>query len=415
MDMLVSAHELTDRLVALRRRLHRDPEIGLDLPGTQAAVLDALAGLPLEVTCGRRSSSVTAVLRGRDARSSGSSRGPSRRRTVLLRADMDALPVVETTGLPFASTRPGAMHACGHDLHTAMLVGAAHLLAARRDELDGDVVLMFQPGEEGYEGARTMIEEGVLDAAGSRVDAAYALHVFSALATGVHTRPGTITAASAALRVTVRGRGGHASAPHRAADPVPATAEMITALQTLVTRRIDVFDPAVITVGTLRAGTRGNVIPDTAEFEATVRSFSSATAESIRTCVTTLIGGIAAAHGLEADVRVEPQRPATVNDPAEAGFAAGIAADLLGPSRYAALEHPLAGSEDFSRVLAEVPGAFVALGATPAGTDPGTAPDNHSGAADFDESTVPEGAALYAELARRRVRTTADQHGAVIR
>ena len=282
MDTLIEARGLADRMVALRRRLHREPEIGLHLPDTQATVLDALADLPLEIERGHGSTSVTAVLRGRAGASLCDRPAP-----VLLRADMDALPVTEATAASFASTRPGAMHACGHDLHTAMLVGAAHLLASRTDDLEGDVVLMFQPGEEGWEGARTMIDEGVLDAAGPRVGAAYALHVFAALGPGFHTRPGTMMAASSGLHVVVRGRGGHASAPHRAADPVPATAEMITALQTFATRALDVQDPAVITVGTVRAGARANVIPQTAEFEGTIRTFSAATAERVRAGLTT--------------------------------------------------------------------------------------------------------------------------------
>jgi hippurate hydrolase len=192
-------------------------------------VLDFLAGLPLEISTGSALSSVTAVLRG-----GGGSGGP----VVLLRGDMDALPVTERTGLEYASQTEGAMHACGHDLHTAMLAGAARLLAARQHELPGTVVFMFQPGEEGLAGARYMIEEGVLDAAGKRPDAAYALHVFSAEPTGVvSTRPGPMMASSQVLEVTVHGQGGHASTPHRAADPIPAACEMVTALQTMVTRR----------------------------------------------------------------------------------------------------------------------------------------------------------------------------------
>src|SRR6202041_3133436 len=216
---------------------------------------------------GKQLSSVTAVLRGGRP-------GP----VVLLRADNDALPVTETTGLPFASRIDGAMHACGHDLHTAMLVGAARVLSARQHDLPGSVIFMFQPGEEGLGGARLMIEEGVLDAAGERPRAAYALHVFSHLVEGgvFAVRPGPALAAADILYVTVRGRGGHASAPQHSADPIPAACEMVTALQTFVTRRFDVFDPVVITVGSFHAGTVNNVIPDEARFWATARSFSEA-------------------------------------------------------------------------------------------------------------------------------------------
>ena len=214
-------------------------------------MLDAIAPLGLEVSTGTGLSSVVAVLRGGRP-------GPA----VLLRGDMDALPVTEDSGEPFTSERDGVMHACGHDLHVAGLVGAARLLADRRDELAGDVVLMFQPGEEGDHGARLMIEEGVLDAAGSRVVAAYGLHVMSSvLPTGlVASRAGTMLAAADSVVVTVHGRGGHGSMPHLAADPVPVAAEIVLALQAMVTRQFDVFDPVVVTVGRIAAGTTNNVI-----------------------------------------------------------------------------------------------------------------------------------------------------------
>src|SRR5690348_7187792 len=226
------ARELAPGMIEMRHDLHRHPEIGLDLPRTQQSVLTALEGLPLEIAVGTGCTSVTAVLRGTGANGAG---GPAP--AVLLRGDMDALPVQENTGLEFTSRIDGAMHACGHDLHTAMLVGAARLLSAHRDQLAGDVVFMFQPGEEGYDGARHMVEEGVLDATGARVEAALALHVTSSfLPAGVFaTRRGPIMSAADVLRVTVRGAGGHGSAPHRAKDPIPAACEMVTALQTLVT------------------------------------------------------------------------------------------------------------------------------------------------------------------------------------
>ncbi|EIV90736.1 M20 family metallopeptidase [Frankia sp. QA3] len=398
MSVLDDARSLSDDLVHLRRRLHREPEIGLDLPRTQDKVLAALDGLPLELTTGRGASSVTAVLRG-----TGEGAGPGRAPAVLLRGDMDALPVQESTGLEHTSTVAGVMHACGHDLHTAMLVGAAHLLSARRDRLPGDVVFMFQPGEEGWEGAQQMIDEGVLDASGRRVSAAYGLHVFSGtLPHGQFCgRTGAITSASAMLRVTVRGEGGHGSMPHRAHDPVTATAEMVLALQTMVTRQFDVFDPVVLTVGVLRAGTRRTVIPDEAYFEATVRTFSARTGELVEQSARRLLRGIADGHGVTADVEFVPERPATVNHPAETALAARAVAETFGERRYSELAHPLACSEDFSRVLAQVPGSFVAIGATAPGTDPHTAPFNHSPRARFDETVLPDGAALYAELATR--------------
>ena len=229
-DLLSAAYNDADRTIDLRRRIHRQPEIGLDLPRTQATVLEALGDLPVELTTGTRVSSVVGVLRG--ARP-----GP----TYLLRADMDALPVQEDSGLPFASEVPGVMHACGHDTHVAMLVGAARLLAERRDEIAGQVVLMLQPGEEGFHGARYMLEEGLLDAVPEApVAGAFAMHVISTFASGsVHVRPGPTMAAADHWSVTVRGRGGHASMPHAAADPIPVAAEIVLALQSMVTRRVD--------------------------------------------------------------------------------------------------------------------------------------------------------------------------------
>jgi hippurate hydrolase len=402
MSIRTDAADLQPELVSLRRALHRIPEIGLDLPRTQEAVLAALDGLPLEVSTGTVLSSVTAVLRGgAPAREDGGSRqGP----VVLLRGDMDALPVAEKSGEEFASTHAGAMHACGHDLHTAGLVGAARLLSARRAELAGDVVFMFQPGEEGMDGAGHMIAEGVLDAAGRPIDAAYALHVVSyEYGKGVFTaRPGPILAAADGMFVTVIGAGGHGASPHGARDPIPAACEMVTALQTMVTRGFDVFDPVVVTVGVFQAGTKRNIIPPEATFEATVRSFSPAARASVRERAVRVCEGIAAAHGLAVEVRYSEEYPVTVNDAAEHDFLADTVRELFGADRYAPMADPVTGSEDFSRVLERVPGAFVFLGACPT-DDPAGAPPNHSPLARFDDEVLGDGAALLAELAVRRL------------
>jgi hippurate hydrolase len=317
---------------------------------------------------------------------------------------MDALPVREETGLPYASEHEGRMHACGHDLHVAGLVGAARLLHRRRRELAGDVVLMFQPAEETSAGALAMIEEGLLDAAGRPVDAAYCLHVAAAgrpLGTW-SSRPGVCGAASDELVVRVVGRGGHGSAPHLARDPVPVACEMVTALQTLVTRRIDVHDPVVLTVGRFAAGTKENIIPDEAVFEATVRSFSESSRTAMRQAVPALLQGLASAHGLRAVVEWTPGYPTTVNDDTEYAFARATVVDLFGPSRYAEEPFPDPGTEDFSYVLQRVPGAYLNVSAC-AAADPETAPDNHSARAVFDDSVLPDCAALLAELAARRL------------
>jgi amidohydrolase len=389
-DAVAIATELTK----LRRAIHAEPEIGLDLPRTQRKVLDALDGLPLEITLGESLSSVTAVLRGGR---------PGK--TVLLRGDMDALPVTERTGLSYASMIDGAMHACRHDLHTAMLAGAARLLSARQQELAGNVIFMFQPGEEGPGGARIMVEEGVLDAAGEPPAAAYALHVASGLLPFglLASRAGTVMAAADTLHVTVRGRGGHGSQPHQAADPIPVACEIVLALQTLVTRKFDVFDPVVVTVGTFHAGTVDNVIPDDAHFVATIRSFSPQARATVQAAAPRLAADIATAHGLSATAEFRDGYPVTVNDGAELSFAEQTIADVFGDGRYIAAPNPLTGSEDFSYVLEQVPGAFLMLGACTPDADPFAAPFNHSAEAVFDDAVLADGTALYAELALRRL------------
>ncbi|SDP34909.1 hippurate hydrolase [Nakamurella panacisegetis] len=397
MNFTQEAAVLGPALTDLRRRLHAVPEVGLQLPTTQRVLLDELDGLGLEITTGTDLTSIVAVLRGGRP-------GP----LVLLRGDMDALPVVERSGEAFAPAADSpfrdAMHACGHDLHMAGLVGAVRLLAAHRAELAGDVLFMFQPGEEGHDGAGRMLDEGLLGAAGRPIDAAYGLHVFSAgFPHAVFAaRAGTLMAASAGLEVRVIGAGTHGSMPHRGRDPIPVACEIVTALQTLVTRQFDVFDPVVITVGSFHSGTKRNVIPDDAVFDATVRSFSPGAAADVARKSVALCEGIAAAHGLRAEVTFIAEYPVTVNDDAEFDFAAATIRDLFGDRRFMDLPNPLSGSEDFSRVLDAVPGAYVFLGAG-VGDDFERAPTNHSPLAAFDDSVLGDGAALLAELAVRRM------------
>ncbi|MFG3340324.1 M20 family metallopeptidase [Glycomyces sp. NPDC048151] len=393
MDFREEAAAIAPELIALRRELHKIPEIGLDLPKTQAAVLAALEGLPLEITLGQTSTSVTAVLRGGNP-------GP----VVLLRGDMDALPVTEESGVDFTSEHVGTMHACGHDMHTAGLVGAAKLLSAHQAELHGDVVFMFQPGEEGQDGAGHMIAEGVLEAAGRKADAAYGLHVISDMVPrGVFTtKPGPMMAASSGLFVNVVGKGGHGSRPHATLDPIPVAAEIVTALQTLVTRRFSTFEPIVITVGTFHAGTKYNIIPDNAKFEATVRTFSEEALAQVEKESVKLAEDIAAAHGLTAEVRFDREYPATVNHADEAAFVESTVKDLFGEERYTEMPFPVMGSEDFSRVLENVPGSYMFYGATIA-ADPNDGASNHSPRAAFDDAVLADGSALLAELAVRRM------------
>ena len=387
------AHQLLGDAVALRRRLHQRPELGLDLPATQETVLEALDGLPLAVHRGAATTSVVATLDG------GAGPGP----TVLLRADMDALPMPEDTGTDFASRVEGAMHACGHDSHVAMLVAAARLLVGRRADLAGRVALMFQPGEEGHHGARYMLDEGLLDLAGAGarpVSLAFALHQTPTIASGVvATRSEALLAASDTLRVVIRGRGGHASAPHQALDPIPIACEVVTALQALVTRRVDAFDPAVITIARITAGTTSNVIPEEAELYGTVRTVSDPTRREVHEAVRRLAEGIAAAHGAEAKVDLEPGFPVTYNDGDAADFTLDVAGQLLGPGRCRRLPAPIMGSEDWSYVLQQVPGAMAFLGTRPAVDGP-VAP-NHSNRMVLDEAAMATGIAMHAGVALR--------------
>lgn len=387
--LLDAARALQPRTVALRRQLHKHPELGLDLPRTQAAVRHALDGLGLHVSVGESCSSVIAVLNGDQP-------GPS----VLLRGDMDALPLKEDSGLAFASETGDTMHACGHDTHTAMLVSAARVLASRKAALAGRVVFMFQPGEEGQHGARHMLEEGVLQAAGRPVEQAFALHITSTAPSGVvMCRPGPMMASADAWTVTVTGKGGHGAMPDRAIDPVPAAAAMVGALQTMVTRRFSVFDPAVITVGRITAGTTSNIIPETAELQGTVRTLSDASRALVKEQIPLVCEHVAAAHGCTSAFRIDTGYPPTHNDAVVAPRVLELAGAVLGQKYSSLMPEPLMAAEDFSYVLQKVPGALAFLGACPPGVTPEEAPPNHSNRVHFDESAFAHGVALYAAFA----------------
>ncbi|MBF4629641.1 amidohydrolase [Clavibacter michiganensis subsp. phaseoli] len=380
-------------LIALRRRLHAHPEVGLDLPTTHATLLEALAPLPLEITTGSGLTSITAVLRGGRP-------GPA----VLLRADMDGLPLTEETGLPYAS-RNGAMHACGHDLHMAGLVGAAHLLAARRDDLAGDIILMFQPGEEGAGGGRIMIEEGVLDAAGERPVAAYAMHVDCSTDHGLFvTRPGPMMASASGMRITVTGTGGHAAFPHLAIDPVPASAAIVLALQTFTARRIPAADPAVISVTSI-VSDRGapNVLATRVELMLNIRTLSRATFQLVRSSLDDLVRSVADAHACTVETESIDSYPVTHNDAAETEHVLQRLVDQHGPDRVLRLPAPSMASEDFAYVLDEIPGTLLFLGVRPTDVSAAGAPSMHSETAVFDDSLLDLHARTLADLARVRL------------
>jgi len=373
------------QVVALRRRIHQYPELGNHLPRTREAVLEAIAGLDLEVHLSETTSGIVAILKGGKA-------GP----VTLLRGDMDALPMPEDTGLEFSSEIDNRMHACGHDAHTAMLAGAAAVLCDCRDSLRGTVVFMFQPGEEGPGGAGPMLEEGILERGGIP-DRAFALHVLPNAPSGqLLCRPGPILAAADTVSIRVNGKGGHGSMPWDALDPVPVACEMVQALQVFVTRRFNPFDPVVISVGRINAGTTYNVIPEKAEMVLTVRSFSDENRNKVHAGIRDLATGIAAAHGLKASLEIAMGYPCTINHKHSFTYVKQVLTGAFGDSRFIQAETPWPGAEDFSLVLQRYPGCFIFLGAAP--TDGPGAPC-HSNRMMLDEDAMKTGVSAYAALA----------------
>lgn len=388
---------MLDEARRLRRKLHTWPEIGLDLPKTREAVLQALEGLPLDITLHTTTSGIAAML-------TGDKPGP----TVMLRGDMDALPMPEDTGLDYSSKVENVMHACGHDTHVAMLAGAARMLSERKSDLTGRVLFMFQPGEEGYGGAEYMLNEGILNVGDeSPLAAAYALHITSSLPSGfVGSKGGPIMASSDVVQIEVTGKGGHASEPFRTLDPIPVACEIVQALQMFITRRIEIWDPAVITITKLIAGTASNVIPETAKIEGTIRAMSAATRAKVHDGIRRIAEGIAETHEMSAEVTIKLGYPVTVNDAPSADFALDIAKAVNGDKNVAHMPNPVMGAEDFSYVLEKVPGAMLFLGGTPQGKDPRTAPPNHSNRVMFEEDAMTTGMALYSALALRTLGLT---------
>ena len=372
--------------VALRRSIHADPELGLDCPRTRDKLKDALAGLPLAIRDSRSTSGFVALL-------AGTGRGDSSR-TVLLRGDMDALPIREATGLDFASTTDGAMHACGHDSHSAMLAAAARVLTARRDSFAGRILFMFQPGEEGHHGAREMIAEGLLD--DPTPDAAFALHIWPNLPGGaVACRAGAMLASTDTLSARIIGKGGHAAMPHDALDPVPVAAEIILALQSEVARRTPVTtDPIILSITKISAGTTHNVLPGEVELLGTLRTLSSAGRERSRAAFERICTHIALAHGCTAEVEIEPGYPATINDPRAVALIRRLAGEA-----YIEAPAPSMGGEDFSYVLERIPGAMAFLGVAPHEGDPLTRAPLHNSAMLVDEAAMPRGVARHCAFA----------------
>lgn len=390
-SLLDEARAQLPSTVELRRAIHREPELGLDLPRTQAKVLAALNGLPLHVQKGQRTTSVMADLRGVQ---------PGR--TIILRGDMDALPLQEDTDVPFRSQTASQMHACGHDAHTAMLAGAARILANHQAELHGTVRFMFQPGEEGYAGAVVMMQEGLLEppSGGSKPTAAFALHASPRWTSGtVLTRPGPVLASTDNFTIVVRGRGGHASTPYLAADPIPVACEIVLALQTLVTRTVNVFTPGVLTVGKIESGSASNIIPEIATMRGTIRTLSPQTRHTLVDGLHRVAHGVCSAHGLDAEVKHDPGYPVTVNNPDFANFVLDNGRDLLGPERCLEQPSPQMPGEDFAYVLEQIPGVMASLGTRPDGYAEGEAPNAHSNRYLLNEEAMVNGMAMYARIA----------------
>ncbi|MGI9608504.1 MAG: M20 metallopeptidase family protein [Acidimicrobiales bacterium] len=384
-DLVEAAHGLQDTTVELRRAIHAEPEIGLDNPRTQAKILDALTGLGLDITTGESLTSVVADLdTGRP--------GP----TILLRGDMDALPLQEDNDIPYRSQFEQVMHACGHDSHVAMLLSAARLLAENKDQLNGRIRFMFQPGEEGYHGAKYMIDEGVLDG----VDRAFAIHIVTTMPSGrFYSKPGPVLASADRFELTVTGKGGHASMPADCIDPIPAAAATVLGLHTMVGRARAATDPAVITVANIHSGTTNNIIPESAFMEGTLRTFSETTRAHLKEQIEQVASHTSAAHGCSCTTNIVPGYPVTVNDALEVERSERTANAIFGDVAMEMLPHGIMAAEDFSYVLNEVPGSMATLGVCPPDVPLAEAAPNHSNFMVIDEDAMQRGVALYAAMA----------------
>ncbi len=393
MNLYLEAKDIFARLVDLRHELHRNPEVGLHLPATQSRVVKSLEGLPLQIVLGKSLSSVTAVLHG-------SHPGP----TVLLRGDMDGLPLHETSGEPFTSEIDGNMHACGHDIHTAGLVGAAELLSQHRDDLHGSVIFMFQPGEEGHDGAAQMLAEGCADLTGELPVAAYAVHMEAAAPVGsVLTRTGTVFLAGTGITVAIKGRGGHGGRPHLTLDPIPAMTAILSGLQQVAAHASDPFQSFVLSVGKVQAGTAPNIIADSAEISMSLRSVSDATHQTVIERIRRLCTNTAIAFGVEAEIRIDVNFPATVNAANEVERAERVVAGMFGTEAWTPMETPFTGSDDFGHVLAKIPGVYMMLGARPSEIKSDDTVQMHSPNVRFDDEVLPVAAGLLAALTLDRL------------
>ncbi len=384
--------EILPGVIADRRHLHQHPELGFQEVETARFVEERLRAIGIqEVQTGIATTGLTGLIRG--------GKGPGK--VVLLRADMDALPIHEQNDVEYKSLHDGVMHACGHDAHTAMLMGIARVLHDRRDEFAGTVKVLFQPAEEGGGGARVMIEEGVLDA--PNVDAVFGMHMAQETPVGkVAVRPGPAMAAADRFTIVIKGKGGHGAAPHLTVDPIAIGAQIVVALQTIVAREIDPIQPAVVTVGAFLAGEAANVIPDTAELRGTVRSFDPDVRTQLQERITALVQGIATAMRAEAEVRYNPGYPPTVNEPEMTALVREVAIGVVGEENV--IEEPVKmGAEDFSYFLEARPGSFFFVGTR--NPDKGFVWGHHHPRFDIDEEGMGYGMETMIQTVLRYLET----------
>jgi amidohydrolase len=375
-----------DELIADRRHFHANPELGLEEHETAAYVAARLRSLGIEVTTGVGGTGVKGVIRG-----------GTPGRTVMLRADMDALPIQEESDKPYKSTRPGVMHACGHDGHTAILLAVARVLSERRDALPGNVVLCFQPSEERPPGgAYKMIEDGVMD--DPKVDAVFGLHLTSIPVGMVGTRPGAMMASADSFVATIHGVGGHAARPHQTVDPVLIAANVVTTLHTIVSREVDPVLPCVITIGTIQAGTVPNVIPASATMSGSVRNFDQETREKVAKRIQETVVGIARAMGGDATVEYRFGYPIMVNDPEMAAFVKQIALEVVGPEKTVD-RPPIMASEDVGLFIARATGCYFNVGVL--NEAKGITVSNHNPGFDIDEDALPVGVEMLVRIVDR--------------
>jgi len=385
-DVFASANQILPGVIDLRRKIHANPELGNQLPETTAAVLNELSDLGLEIRASKETTSLIATLKGEGV-------GPR----ILLRGDMDALPMPEDNDLSFTSRNANKMHACGHDAHTAMLVGAARLLHENKEHVNGTVDFFFQTGEEGYYGAKVVLDEGMFEAPYSP-DAIFALHITPLMDSGKFTgRPGPILAAADTWKIKVTGKGGHASMPHDALDPIPVACEIVQALQHMVVSRINAFNPVVLTTTKIEAGTTSNVIPESVDMLGTLRSTSERSRAKAHEGIKRIATQIAMAHEMEAEVELSLGYPVTVNHPDFVDFARGTLEQLFGEGAYIPMKTPMMGAEDFSYLLERWPGAMFFLGVKP--DDPSLAAPCHSNRMILNEESMAYGIAAHAAIA----------------